>query len=65
ESNPDLKWEETLAEVKATLPFLSTNGEMRPDEVAQLIDWMFARGMIQRKPPASTLFTNDFVAQEP
>ncbi|HEY8502869.1 MAG TPA: ABC transporter substrate-binding protein [Solirubrobacterales bacterium] len=51
-------WE---AEVKATLSLLSKDAYMDPDQADELVEWMHEQGMIQGKPPASSLLTNDYV----
>ncbi len=51
----------TEAEVEATLPLLSETGYMSPGQAEDLVDWMHAEGLIQRKVPASQLLTNQFL----
>jgi len=48
------------AQVRATLPLLSTSGYMDPDRAEGLVEWMDEEGLIESRPPASSLFTNDF-----
>lgn len=60
---PNLKAIE--AGVDATLPLLSRDGRMSTGEARRLVDWMFEQGMIQRKIPASALFTNSYLPAGP
>jgi putative hydroxymethylpyrimidine transport system substrate-binding protein len=62
-SNPDLGRKEIEAGVEATLPLLSEDGYMDPDQGEGLIDWMQTEGMIQDEVPESELFSNDFLPQ--
>lgn len=51
------------AQVEATLPLLSESGEMDPAQAKRLVDWMHSEGMIKRKPPVSSLLTNEYLPQ--
>ena len=53
---------ETRAQVRATLPLLSTSGHLDPDRAAKLMSWMHEEGMIQRQPPVSQLLTNRYLS---
>jgi ABC-type nitrate/sulfonate/bicarbonate transport system substrate-binding protein len=64
ESNAELTPAITRAQVKATLPLLSQTGRMNPARASDLVAWMHEEGMIHSAPPASELFSNDFL-QEP
>jgi len=50
------------AQVKATLPLLSRTGYMSPGGTEDLVDWMYAEGLIQRRWPSSELLTNEFIS---
>lgn len=52
------------AAVEATLPLLSRDGYMDPDQAAGLIDWMHEEGIIERPLPVSELLTNEYVDEE-
>jgi|SRR6478672_7105247 len=45
----------TLAGVEATAPVLSKTGRIDRKKLNDLIDWMYAQGMIERKPSVSRL----------
>jgi putative hydroxymethylpyrimidine transport system substrate-binding protein len=49
------------AEVEATVPLLSRTGEMDPEKASGLISWMHEQGMIEKEPPVSDLFSNDYL----
>lgn len=51
------------AQIEATLPLLSEDGYMDPEQAKRLVDWMYGEGMIKRKPSVSSLLTNDYLAQ--
>lgn len=53
------------AQVEATLPLLSEDGYMDPEQAEDLVDWMHSEGMIKRKPSVSSLFTDDYLASQP
>lgn len=53
----------TKAEFEATLPLLSESGQISGEKASELIDWMYAQGLIERKPPASELFSNDYLEE--
>ena len=48
-------------QVRATLPLLSQTGNIDPDQAAKLMTWMHGEGMIQRQPPVSDLFTDQYL----
>jgi putative hydroxymethylpyrimidine transport system substrate-binding protein len=54
-------FEATEAGLGATLPLLSTSGEMSIETAEGLIDWMHEEGLIQQQPPASDLLTDDYL----
>jgi putative hydroxymethylpyrimidine transport system substrate-binding protein len=62
EENPNEKGIE--AAVEATLPLLSRDGYMDPEQASGLIDWMYDEGMIERPLPVSELLTNQYVNEE-
>jgi putative hydroxymethylpyrimidine transport system substrate-binding protein len=49
------------AQVDATLPLLSKDSHLDPEQASQLIDWMHEKGMIQQKPAVAQLFSNDYL----
>ncbi|HKH64846.1 MAG TPA: ABC transporter substrate-binding protein [Solirubrobacterales bacterium] len=49
------------AQVEATMPLLSKDGYMDPDEASQLVTWMKSEGIIGRTLPPAALLTNAFV----
>lgn len=53
----------TRASLEATLPLLSHDYRMNLRRARKLIDWMYARGMIDEKPAADELFTNEYLPQ--
>ena len=61
EPKPNFDRKPTEAAVEATLPLLSKDGRISSAKARALVNWMHREGMIQRKPPISTLFTNRFV----
>jgi putative hydroxymethylpyrimidine transport system substrate-binding protein len=61
ELNPEFSRKATEAGLEATLPLLSTSGEMSAETAAGLVDWMHGRGLIQRQLPVSELLSNRFV----
>lgn len=65
EENPELNRKELKAQIEATLPLLSRTGRMDSGQAEGLIDWMQEEGMIQGKPSASELLTNDYLAPQP
>jgi putative hydroxymethylpyrimidine transport system substrate-binding protein len=60
-ANPDRGRKATEAEVRATLPMLSSNLYMSPQQASGLIDWMRAQGMIRRTFPVSELFNDEYL----
>ncbi len=52
---------EMRAELAATLPLLSEDGEMDPARAEALTEWMQKEGMLQQALPASELLTNDYL----
>ncbi|HEY6144788.1 MAG TPA: ABC transporter substrate-binding protein [Solirubrobacterales bacterium] len=59
--HPPLGREEIEAELEATLPLLSTDGEMSPNRASQMLDWMQEEGMLSNPAPASSLLSNDYL----
>ena len=55
---------EQYAQVRATLPLLSSTGRLDPDQTGKLLTWMHKQGMIQREPPFSQLFTNQYLTHD-
>lgn len=53
------------AEVAATLPMLSKNGYMYPEQSLWLTDWMRDEGMMKRSPKPPEMLTNDFASWQP
>lgn len=53
---------EMEAQVRATLPLLSQTGDIEPHQAANLLAWMHGEGMIQRQPPVSELFTDEYLS---
>jgi putative hydroxymethylpyrimidine transport system substrate-binding protein len=65
EQDPEASREVTEAEIKATFPLLSKDAYMDPRRASHLINWMYEEGMIQRRLPVSTLFTNRYLGPHP
>ena len=61
EANPDLDPKLTRAEVDATLPLLSDNGEMNTPEWADFIAWMRENALIASEPAPSQVLSNDYL----
>jgi putative hydroxymethylpyrimidine transport system substrate-binding protein len=61
EANPDLDPKLTRAEVDATLPLLSHNGEMNTPEWAEFIAWMRENALIASAPAPSQVLSNDYL----
>jgi putative hydroxymethylpyrimidine transport system substrate-binding protein len=53
---------EMEAQVRATLPLLSQTGSIDSGQAAKLLTWMHEEGMIQRQPPVSELFTDEYLS---
>jgi ABC-type nitrate/sulfonate/bicarbonate transport system substrate-binding protein len=53
------------AQLAATLPLLSRTGYMSPGRASGLVEWMREQGLIQKKPRASELLTNRYLAPPP
>ncbi|HEX5989931.1 MAG TPA: ABC transporter substrate-binding protein [Solirubrobacterales bacterium] len=51
------------AQVEATLPLLSRDGYLDPDQAKGLVDWMQEEGMAQQAPSVDELFTDEYLAQ--
>ena len=64
ESNSLLNHKEIEAQVRATVPLLSTTGRIDPAQADDLMAWMQEQGMIRRKPSFSELFTNEYLPAE-
>lgn len=63
EAEPGVNYQETAAEVKATLPLLAGNGQIDLDRAADFGDWMREKGMVEAEPPIAKLFTNDYLVR--
>ena len=50
------------AQVRATLPLLSQTEASTLTKPAKLLTWMHGEGMIQRQPPVSELFTDQYLS---
>jgi ABC-type nitrate/sulfonate/bicarbonate transport system substrate-binding protein len=61
EADPEASRKDTEAEVSATLPLVSRSARMSHGRAARLVAWMHAEGLIQRKPPVSSLLTNRYL----
>jgi ABC-type nitrate/sulfonate/bicarbonate transport system substrate-binding protein len=48
--------------LKASAPLRTEDAHMNLARVAHLADWMYEKGILERKPPVRQLFTNDYVA---
>ncbi|HEX6780745.1 MAG TPA: ABC transporter substrate-binding protein [Solirubrobacterales bacterium] len=57
---PDYHPEAREAELKATLPLLSRSARMNPRRAEDLVDWMFEKRMLERRPSLGELFTNAY-----
>jgi putative hydroxymethylpyrimidine transport system substrate-binding protein len=55
ETNPETNPAALQAQVKATVPLLSKDGQVSPSQARGLIDWMYEEGMIQHKVRVSAL----------
>ena len=55
ESSPESSRNGTGAGVEATVPMLSESGHVDSDQVQGLVDWMYEKGMIDRKWSADEL----------
>jgi putative hydroxymethylpyrimidine transport system substrate-binding protein len=62
EANSDLDPKLTRAEVKATLPLLSSRGFMDPARWSRFIAWMHENGLIAKTPPPATVLSNALLA---
>jgi len=65
ERDPTLDGRTLAAQVKATLPLLSTTGHINPARAARLVAWMHEQGMVKREIPVSKLLTNRFAQTNP
>lgn len=52
------------AQVRATLPLLSSTAYFDPARSRKLLTWMHGQGMIQQEPPSSQLFTNQYLTPD-
>jgi putative hydroxymethylpyrimidine transport system substrate-binding protein len=61
--HPFFKFNRKLTEagLEATLPLLSTSGEVDTETAEGLVEWMHGAGLIQQQPPLSNLLTNDYL----
>jgi putative hydroxymethylpyrimidine transport system substrate-binding protein len=60
-SHPELSRKEMEAGVEKTLPLLSRDGRMDPDQAEQLTEWMREEGMTRQALPAAELLTNSYL----
>lgn len=51
------------AKFEATVPLLSESGQMSDEQADRLVEWMYGEGLVKRKPTASELLTNEYLAQ--
>lgn len=59
--DPELSQGTLEAEVEATLPLLSTDGQMDPASAGGLVGWMREEGMIGAIPPLADWLSNDYL----
>lgn len=59
ESDPRTTLEETEAQLKATLPLLSTTGRLDAGQTADFLDWMHEHGLIRRATSASEVIASE------
>lgn len=52
------------AQVRATLPLLSSTAYFDPNRARKLLAWMHGQGMIRQEPSSSQLFTNQYLTPE-
>lgn len=52
------------AQIKATIPLMSTTGHIESGQANGLMAWMHEEGMIGRKPSFSDFFTNEYLSGE-
>jgi putative hydroxymethylpyrimidine transport system substrate-binding protein len=64
EADPDLSRKGAEAALEATLPLLSEDGQMDPEQASELVSWMRDEGMVQREISASELLTNEYLESE-
>jgi ABC-type nitrate/sulfonate/bicarbonate transport system substrate-binding protein len=50
------------AQMRATLPLLSSTRYIDPDQASRLLTWMHEEGMIQRQPNVSEVFTDEYLS---
>jgi putative hydroxymethylpyrimidine transport system substrate-binding protein len=60
-ADPDRSRKVNEALVEATLPLLSRDGAMDPDQAESLASWMEEEGMVEEAPSADELLTNDYL----
>jgi putative hydroxymethylpyrimidine transport system substrate-binding protein len=60
-ANEDLNPKLTEAEVKATLPLLSSSGRMDPDRWRRFIAWMNENGLISKRPAPPEVLSNAYL----
>lgn len=51
------------AQLEATLPLLSRNGFMNPQQATHLADWMYDEGLLRRRWAAADLLTNRYLSE--
>jgi putative hydroxymethylpyrimidine transport system substrate-binding protein len=62
EGDQEAGHDEIESQLQATLPLLSESGRTDLAQASDLVTWMDEAGMIERKPPVATLFTNEYLA---
>lgn len=60
--DPRFRIGDVRSSLQATMPLLSADAHMNLNRVAHLADWMYEKGILERKPPVRELFTNDYLA---
>jgi putative hydroxymethylpyrimidine transport system substrate-binding protein len=60
--DPRFRMSDVRAPLDATLPLRAGDAHMDLDRVFHLADWMYEKGILERKPPVRELFTNDYLA---
>jgi len=58
ERNPATSAKARRAEVRQTIPLLSSDGEVDADRMQTLVDWMYEEGMIESRFPVSELLVD-------
>lgn len=61
ERNGEVGRKATAAQLRATLPLLSTSGRMDDDRAAGLVEWMGDEGIIEAEPAVEDLLRDDYL----